>query len=47
MAEARAFVAAGTARQPQRFVIADAETLDGVQATGAWLASDTVREVRR
>jgi hypothetical protein len=41
-----AFVAGGTVTQPQRYVIGDGDSLDDVQASGAWLASDTVREVR-
>jgi hypothetical protein len=45
--EARAFVAAGTYQQPQRFVVAEADTVDEAQASGAWLATDTPAEVRR
>jgi len=40
MSEAQAFIAAGRAQQDQRFVIAEAETLDRAQATGAWVATD-------
>lgn len=41
-----AFVAGGTAHQPQRFVIGRGETVDDVQASGEWLATDTPAEVR-
>jgi len=40
-----AFRAAGTATQPQRFVIGEGETVDDAQGSGAWLTSDTVVEV--
>lgn len=41
------FVAAGTARQPQRLVVGTGDTLDECQDAQQWVASDTVMEVRR
>lgn len=35
-----AFIAPASARQPQRLVIGDGETLDEVQASEAWIAAD-------
>jgi len=45
--DAQAFIAAGTAQQAQRFVLAEAETLNRAQATGAWLATDAPVEAQR
>lgn len=47
MPEAQVFVAAATASQPQRFVIGAGDTLDAVQGSGRWLATDAPVEVRR
>jgi hypothetical protein len=47
MTEARAFVAPGTRQQPQRFLVAEADTVDEAQVSGTWLATDTPVEVRR
>jgi hypothetical protein len=47
MTELSAFVAPGTASQPQRFVIGAGDDVDAAQASGAWLATDTPAEVRR
>jgi len=47
MTDAREFVARGTAHQPQRFVIGEGETVDEIQTSGAWIASDTVAEIKR
>jgi hypothetical protein len=47
MPEARGFVRPATRRQPQRFLVAEADTVDEAQASGAWLATDTPAEVRR
>jgi len=42
-----ALVASATARQPQRLVMTESDTLGGAQASGAWLSTDTLAEVRR
>ena len=42
-----ALVASATARQPQRLVMTDSDTLDGAQASGRWLSTDTPVEVKR
>jgi len=47
MSEPTAFIAAGTATQPQRLVVGEGASVNECQVCGAWLASDTVREVRR
>lgn len=49
MTDARLFIAAGNARQPQRLVVGEGASVDAVQASGAWIAADPagVREVRR
>jgi len=47
MTDFSAFVVAGTAVQPQRFVVGVGESVDQVQASGKWLASDTPVEVTR
>lgn len=47
MTDTQAFVAAGTATQPQRFVIAEGETADDAQASGAWVSAANPSEVRR
>jgi len=39
-----AHIAAGTARQPQRFVLAEAESQHAI--TGAWIAADAAVTVR-
>jgi len=46
MTDLTAFVAAGSATQPQRLVIGAGATVDDLQASGAWLASDSPVEVR-
>ncbi len=43
----QAFVASGTAAQPQRFVVADADSLDAAQADGCWISSANPVEVKR
>lgn len=45
--ELHAHIVSGTATQPQRFVIGEGKTRDELQASGAWLGSDTVVEVRQ
>jgi hypothetical protein len=47
MADLHTVVAPGTATQPQRLLVGEGETVDAMQASGAWLASDTSIEVRR
>lgn len=44
----RAFVASGTATQPQRYMVGDGDTVDECQASGAWLSidADSVAEVQ-
>ena len=44
---AQAFIRAGSATQPQRFVVGDGKDLDAAQASGAWLATDAPAEVER
>lgn len=34
------FIAPGTARQPQRYVIGNGDTLEEAQASGEWIAAD-------
>lgn len=36
----RSFVAAGTATQPQRFVVGEGDSVDEIQASGEWIAID-------
>jgi hypothetical protein len=43
----QAFVASGTAAQPQRFVIAEADSLDAAQADGRWISSANPVEIKR
>jgi len=43
----QAFVASGTATQPQRFVVAGADSLDAAQASGRWISSADPVEVRQ
>lgn len=45
MTECQAFIAAGTARQSQRFVIGAGESVDVAQASGEWIATETPVEV--
>jgi len=47
MTDYNAFIAAGTAVQPQRFVIGAGETVDQAQASGEWLACDIPVELVR
>jgi len=47
MTEVRLFVTTATARQSQRLVVGEGETLDAVQGSGRWLATDAPVEVRR
>jgi hypothetical protein len=47
MTDVSAFIVAGTATQPQRFVIGAGKTVDRAQVSGKWLASDTPVEVTR
>jgi hypothetical protein len=47
MSEPTAFVAAGTATQPQRLVVGEGASVDALQASGEWLATDHPVEVRR
>jgi len=47
MTDTNEFIAAGTVCQPQRYVIGEGETADECQASGAWIASDTVAEIER
>jgi len=47
MTDATAFVAGGSAAQPQRLVIGAGATLDEVQASGRWLAAADPVEVRQ
>lgn len=34
------FIGHATARQPQRIIVGEGQTIDAVQATGAWIAMD-------
>lgn len=45
--DAQTFVVGGSATQPQRFVLGEGETVDDVQASGAWLATADPVEVSR
>lgn len=47
MPNSQSFIAAGSAAQPQRFVVGEGDTVDDAQASGAWLATDSPAEVRR
>lgn len=42
-----AFVAAATATQPQRYVIADAESLETLHPDGAWIASTRSERIKQ
>lgn len=46
MTEARLFVTTATARQAQRLVVGEGETLNDVQGSGRWLATADPVEVR-
>jgi len=43
----QAFAISGTATQSQRFVVADADSLDAAQASGRWISSADPVEVRQ
>jgi hypothetical protein len=43
----QAFAVSGTATQPQRFLVADADSLDDAQASGRWISSADPVEVRQ
>jgi hypothetical protein len=45
--ECAATVVAGTATQPQRFVVYEGDDVDAAQASGQWVSAEQVAEVRR
>jgi hypothetical protein len=47
MTSLSAFIAAGSATQPQRFVIGAGETVSQAQVSGEWLTTDSPVDVTR